>query len=420
MGTQRRAPAVAAMDVGSSKVIAAVAVPEDGGLRVLGVAQVGGAGVRRGAVVDLDAASAAFASVAERMRRVAGIPLPPVMLGSAGGEILSCNREAELRVDPPAPLGADHVADLMAEVRRTELPPGYQLVHAITQEYTVDGYEGCTDPVGMAAGRLGVRAHLVACHGTLLANLLRAADGAGLQVEDFAVSALAAAESVLTDDERRAGVLLCDLGATATQIAVVVAGETVGSATVALGGEHITADIAKGLRIPRDAAEDLKRRLATADTRAVVDRPLTGGPDAPPPDPPPPDAPGPDAAAPEAHASESILAEIVQARTEEILEGVARLLRDGGLFDVIGSGAVLTGGGSRLRGLSAVAMRTLGVRVRCGGPQGAEGLLGSPESAACVGLLQMSALRRTGGRRLTPILAGAARRGWPFRFWDRH
>ncbi len=415
MGPLRRAPAVAAMDVGSSKVIVALAAPEDGGLRVLAVAQEPCSGVRRGAVVDLGAASAAIAAAAERSRRVAGIPLPPLMLGSAGGEILSCNREAELRIDPPGPVGPGHVADLMAEVRRTDLPPGYRLVHAIAQEYTVDGYEGCREPVGMAAGRLAVSAHLVACHGNLLANLLRASDAAGVQVENFAVCALAAAESVLSDQERGQGVLLCDIGASATQVGVLVAGEAVGSATIPLGGEHITSDIAQGLRIPRDAAEDLKRRLATADIRSAADRPLDGLPL------PPAEGTGADGPVPAGgeQATERLLAEIVQARVEEILERVARLLQDGGLSDLILSGAVLTGGGSRLRGLSAVAMRILGVPVRCGGPLGVEGVLGTPEAAACVGLLQWAARGRNGGRRLMPIAAGVERRPWPFRLWRR-
>lgn len=407
MGSQRRSQALAALDVGSSKVVGAVALPEEGGLRVLAVAQAPGAGVRRGAVVDPLAASAAMAAVAERLRRMAGIPLPPLLLGSAGGELLSSNREAEISLDPPATLEQAHLDGLLAEVRGTPLPPGYQLVHTITQEYTLDGYEGCPEPLGMAAGRLGLSAHLVACHGTLLANLLRAAADAGIEVEDFAVAGLAAAESVLSEQERHAGVVLLDFGASATQVAVVVDGQTVGSAVVPLGGEHISADIAKGLRIARDEAEEVKRREATADARpapAPEQTPAEGAEVA------PPTVDAPD--------REQMLAEIVSARCEEILERVGTLLQEGGLADLLGAGAVLTGGGSRLRGLSALAMRTLGLRVRSGGPQGTEGLLGTPECAACVGLLQMAALRRSGGRRAPAIMA-AVRRPWPLRLLGR-
>ena len=428
MRSQRQTPAVAAVDVGSSKVAVAVAVPEAGGLRVLGVGQAACVGIRRGAVIDVEAASACIAAAAERARRVSGRSLPPVMLGSAGGEIRSCNREVELRIDPPAELGAGHVAELMAELRRTELPPGYRLVHAIAQEYTVDGYEGCTQPVGMAAGRLGVSAHLVACHGTLLANLLRAVDRAGLQAEDFAVAALASAESVLTDAERTAGVLLCDIGASSTQVAVVLGGEPVGCAVVPLGGEHITADIAAGLGIARDTAEGIKCRLATADARGASETPLQGLPEFATVSPAAPEATARAADAGArvatatgqdpvlARATERGLAEVVQARAEEVLERVAALVRDSGLLGHLSAGVVLTGGGSRLRGLPAVAMRTLGMPVRNGGPLGTAGALAAPECAACVGLLQFAALRRTGGRRLTPVATGL-RRPWAWPTW---
>lgn len=407
MSGARNAPVVAALDVGSSKVVAALALPEADGLRVLGVGQAPGAGVRRGAVVDVPAATAAIGLAVQRVRRVVGRPFPAIMLGSAAGEILSYNRDVEMELDPPGEVLANHVAELMAEVRRTPLPPGYQLVHAVPQEFMVDGFEGCTQPVGLAADRLGLSAHLVACQGTLLANLVQVALQAGLQVEDFAVGVLAAAESALSDEERAGGVVLVDIGATATQLAVVVGGQPVGSATVPLGGEHVTQAVAQGLRLALPAAEGVKQRLATADVRAATDRLLEGLPV---------DPPAEGAAADAPPLTERTLAEVVAAAAGEILAPVARLIQGAGLSQHLGAGAVLTGGGSRLRGIDALAMRTLGCRVRSGGALGAEGLLGSPECAACVGLLQLAAQRRTGGRRLPPV-PGVVRRPWTLPAW---
>ena len=400
MRGQRQPIAVAAVDVGTSKVLAAIAVLEPDGLRVVGVGRVAADGVRRGAVVDLPAVAGAIRAAAERARRVAGRTLPPVTLGSAGGLLLSWNREAELEVDPPAELEPAHISDLLAVVRAGTVPAGYQIVHAIAREFTVDGYEGCTQPVGMAAGRVGAHAHVVACQSTLLHNLWKAAGDAGLEVEDFAVAGLAAAEAVLTDEERRQGALLLDIGAGASQVTAVIGGEAAASTVIGMGGGHVTADIAVGLGLAVEAAEDVKQRHANAD----------GGPGA--------DA-VPDwlaALRPGAEGTERAFCEIVTARAEETVEAIARFVAEQGLEGRLPAGAVLTGGGSRLRGLPALVLRGLHLPVRCGGALGATGPLGAPECAAVVGLMQFAAQRKSGGRRLPPVVQGAGaslRRWWP-------
>lgn len=413
----RQSAAVAALDIGTSKVTAAIAVPEMDGLRVLGLARVVCGGVRRGAVVDLGAVTAAVASAAARARRVAGRPLPAITLGSAGGELLSWNRQAEVQLHPPGEVEAAHVQELLGEVRQADLPSGYQVVHAIARDYAVDGYEGCRQPVGMAAGRVAVTAHLVACRATLLRNLWKAVDDAGLEIEDFAVAGLAAAEAVLTEEERRQGAVVIDFGAGATQVGAVVDGEPAATAAIPLGASHVTGDIAVGLGIPWDAAEEVKQRHATADVTGAQDRALDwlnalrpAMAAAPPPGGGPEEAP---VAAAMSVPGEREFAEMVRARAEEQLERVGEVLRDSGLAGRVPAGAVLTGGGSRLRGLPAVAMRVLGLPVRLGGALGADGTLGAPECAAVVGLLQIAAQRVTGGRRLPPMGArGQGLLGW--------
>jgi cell division protein FtsA len=401
-------PAVAALDVGTSKVLAAIALVEPEGLRVLGLGRAACDGVRRGAVVDLPAVTAAVAAAAARARRVAGRRPPSAVLGSAGGEVVATTREAEIHLDPPGEVTPEHVEALLGEVRRGELPAGFEVVHALPREYTVDGVEGCRHPVGMAAGSVRLSAHVVACRSTLLRNLCKAVDDAGLEVAGFAVSALAAAEAVLTEEERRQGVLLLDCGAGATQLCAVVGGEPAATAVVPLGGAHITADIAVGLGISWEAAEEVKQRHASADPAAASDRPLdwlaglrpagqvaaaAGG-----------------GGAGRGQATEHDLYEIVQARVEEVLERVAALVDHAGLEGRLPAGAVLTGGASRLRGLAAAAMRVLGMPVRLGGALGVTGPLAAPDCAALVGLLQLAAQRHTGGRRVGPLHAGAGRR----------
>ena len=389
-----RGTAVAALDVGTSKVLCAVAVPEARGLRVVGFAQAGGAGVRRGAVVDVALVAAAVREVAQRVRRHSGEPLPPLLVGSAGGQLFSANRHAEVAV--AGRVGPGDVAACGDALRRAELPAGYQLVHVIPQQYTIDGYEGCRDPAGMAASNLALEAHLVACETAVLQNLWRAVEAADLRLQDFALAGLAAAEAVLTEDERENGVLLLDCGAGATQAVIVSGGEPVVTASVPLGGEHVTADIAAGLRLGRAQAEEVKRSHGQADAGlASAERRVPLGADGGPP----------------RDCSESELAEIVSARVEEIVQAVVDIVARRGRGIPIGSGAVLTGGAAALRGLQAVAMRMLAMPVRLGGASGAPDALGAPASAAAVGLLQMQALRTAGGPRLRPF-AGTARRGW--------
>ena len=369
MGVRGEPAAVAALDVGGGKVLAAVALLEAEGLRVLGVGRAVAAGVRCGAVVDLEAATAAIAAAGERARRVAGRTLPGLMIGSAGGRLLSENRTAEVRFEHPTEVGRAEVDAAQAEVRRVTLPAGYQLVHAVTQGYLIDGYPGSANPVGVAAECLGVEAHLVACEATVLHNLWNAVHQAGLQVEDFAVCALASAEAVLTEEERQKGVVMVDVGATATQLAVLAEGVPLVTAMLPIGGQHITADIVSVLGLDPQAAEEAKRRGRL----------------------------------PEGTQADTALADVIDARSEELLEGVRERVRAAGMDAHIGAGLVLTGGGSRVPGLAAVAMRVLEWPVRCGGAAGMDGPLGAPEYAACIGLLQLAARRRHAARRLAPL-----------------
>lgn len=391
MRGQRETHAVAVLDVGSSKIVAAVAQPEESGLRVLGVGRAPAAGIRRGAVVDIPQAAAAMAAAVARARRAARLTVSGLTLGSAGGEVWSCTRQAEIRLDGPQEVEEVHVARLMREVRDAELPGNYQVVHSIPLDYQVDGYEGCSQPLGITAEHVAVSAHLVACQETVLSNLWKAAGAAGVPVEEFALSGLAAAEAVLSDAERQVGVVVADLGAEATQVTVFVAGEPVGSAVIPLGGAHVSRDVGAALGIGPEAAEAMKVRHGTADASTAADTPLEW---------PQGSGPRPDAAM---EPTERGLCQVVRARQEEILERIGEALEAAGVAGRTPGGIVFTGGGSRLRGLSPLSLHVLGMRVRCGGAMGAAGTLGEPEFAAAVGLLQVAARRETGERRLPPL-----------------
>jgi cell division protein FtsA len=368
---------VAALEVGTSKVLAAVAQPSSDGWRLLGVGVVPARGIRRGLVVDMDEAAAAIAAAAQRAQRAAGERLPSVLLGFGGGQVASRNAGASLDLEPSSEIGRGEVDRLLGQARQVEIPAGHDLVHVIPRHFTLDGLDGVRDPRGLSAATLAVDAHLVSCHATALQNAWRAVTRAGLEVGDLALNALAAAEAVLLPDERELGVALVDLGAGSTDVVVYRGGAPVLTASLPYGGDAVTADVAVGLRTSLLQAEELKRRHGTADPQLADPGTVLTVPGV--------------AGGPGREVAEVEVAEMVAARVEEILEAAAALVAEAAPPDGLPGGVVLTGGMAETRGLLSAAMRAFGGPARVG--SAAAQPLQGPALAAAAGLLQFAADR---------------------------
>jgi cell division protein FtsA len=259
--------------------------------------------------------------------------------------------------------------------RAINLPQDREVIHVLPQTYVIDDQDGVKEPLGMSGMRLEVEVHLVTGATTSVRNVIRSVNRAGLQVQDVVLEALASAEAVLSEEEKELGVLIIDLGGGTTDIALYRDSAVWYTGVLPLGGDHISNDIAVGLRTPTNDAEDLKKRHGCALTALVredetVDVPSVGGRKA-------------------RQLSRHILSEIVQPRVEEIFTLIARDLSRAGLEDAAAAGVVLTGGTSIMTGVPELAEQVFDVPVRRGVQAGLAGFsdaVQSPIYATGVGL----------------------------------
>jgi cell division protein FtsA len=258
-----------------------------------------------------------------------------------------------------------------------------EVIHIIPQEYIIDDQDGIKEPLGMSGVRFEARVHIVTGAVTSAQNIVKCCNRAGLEVADIILEPLASAEAVLTEDERELGVCLVDMGGGTTDIAVVGNGAVKHTSVLALGGNHVTNDIAVGLRTPAGEAEKLKRRYGCCLTSLVgKDETL--------------EVPSVGDRRPRV-LNRRILAEIVEPRMEELFTLVRQDLEKSGSQEQVAAGIVLTGGASSLAGSPELAERVFGLPVRRGTPQEPEGLaevLRDPAYATGVGLVLYAARKR--------------------------
>jgi cell division protein FtsA len=359
----------------------------------VGVGTAPSRGLRRGIVVNIDSTVEAIKAAVGEAEQMAGVEASGVYAGVAGGHIRGVNSRGVVAVS-----GKDRevreadVERVVEAARAINLPQDREIIHVLPQTFLVDDGDGIRDPIGMSGVRLEVEVHIVTGAVTAVQNVVRSVNRAGLAVEDIVLEPLASAEAVLYEDEKELGVLVIDIGGGTTDVALFRNGAIWHTTIFPLGGDHITNDIAIGLRTPLPSAEDVKRRYGCALTALVpaeetVDVPSVGG-------------------RKPRQLSRQVLSEIVQPRVEEILTLVARDLGRAGFQDAATSGVVVTGGTSILEGVPELAEGVFDQPVRRGVPRGVGGLadvIQSPIYATAVGLALHGARRHGPG-----AAAGAA------------
>jgi cell division protein FtsA len=255
------------------------------------------------------------------------------------------------------------------------IPADREILHVLPQAYVVDEQDGIRDPIGMAGVRLEAEVHIITGAASACRNILRAAEKAGLLVDDLVLEPLASADAVLTQEEKDMGVALLDIGGGTTDVAVFYEGSVRHTAVIGLGGANVTNDLAIGLRTPVERAEQLKLEAGCALTSMVrpdetVRVPSVGG-------------------RPDRDISRHMLAMMIEPRVEEIFAHAAKEVRKHPASDLLGAGVVLTGGASLLAGMSELAEQVLEMPVRRGVPVGFSGLteaVSDPRFATGVGL----------------------------------
>jgi cell division protein FtsA len=366
------------LDVGTSKVCAIVGEAlDDGSIDVVGIGVAESRGIRRGVIVNLEAAVESIKKSIEEAELMAGVEIDAVHLSMAGPHIKGFNSRGVIAVAGKSrEITRDDVRRAIEAAKAVSLPTGREILHVLPQDFVVDEQDGIGAPVGMTGARLEVNVHIVTSSSTATQNIVSCVNRAGVGVIDTVIEQIAAADAVLTPDEKELGVALVDIGGGTTDIAIYERGSLWHTAVIGVGGDHFTSDIAVGLRMPIPDAEKLKRKCGCA-LSAMVDEDETM-----------------DVASVGGRRSRvmarRILSEILQPRAEEIFHLVWDEIRRAGYEKSLNSGIVLTGGGAILEGMPEIAEQIFDLPIRRGSPTGIGGLadhVSSPAFATPVGLV---------------------------------
>jgi cell division protein FtsA len=373
----RRAAVVAALDVGTSKVVCLVArlepvAPQDvlrrrsHGVRILGFAHTAASGMKAGTVVDLVEAEEMIRQAIDNAERMAGLQLESVVVSLSGGRLGSERFIADIELANGVVTDGE-IARVLAAASHHSVRDGRAVLHSLPIGYRLDAAAGIREPRGMLGNRFGVDMHMVTVDVATVRNLMLAVERSHLSVEAMVASPYVAALSSLADDEADLGTATIDMGAGTTTMAVFSGGRFVHADGFALGGAHVTMDVARGLNTRIADAERIKAIYGTVLTGGSDERDMITVPPV-----------GDDAAEPPQFVSRETLVHIIKPRVEEILEMVRDRLKDSPFAAEPRGRVVLTGGASQLVGIADLASRILQRPVRVGRPLGIAGL---PEAA---------------------------------------
>jgi len=365
------------LDVGTSTICAVVGEAlDDGSLDIVGLGVAESRGIKRGVVVNLEAAVESIKKAIEEAELMAGVEIDSVHLALSGPHVKGFNSRGVIAVaGKNREISRDDVRRAIDAAKAVPLPAGREILHVLPQDFVVDDQDGIGSPLGMTGARLEVNVHVVTGAASSSQNLIACVNRAGVHVRDTVIEQLAAAESVLTEDEKELGVALVDIGGGTADIAIFERGSLWHTGVVAIGGDHFTNDIAVGLRTPIPDAEKLKRKSGCAlssmvDEDDTIEVASVGG------------------RRPRLMARR-ILSEILQPRAEEIFHLVWDEIRRAGYEQSLNSGIVLTGGGALLEGMAEIAEQIFDLPIRKGAPMPVGGLadhVSSPTFATPVGL----------------------------------
>ena len=366
------------LDVGTSKIAVIVGeVMEGDELDIIGIGGSESEGIKRGAVVNLEAAVESIKKAVEEAELTAGVEIDAVQLGLSGRHAKAFNSRGVVAI-----AGRDHeitredVKRSIDAAKAVSLPNGQEILHVLPQDFVVDDQDGVGAPIGMTGARLEVNVHVVTGNVSTTQNIVSCVNKSGVRVVETVLEQLAAAEAVLTSDEKELGVALVDVGGGTTDFAVYERGSLWQTGAVMIGGDQFTQDIAVGLRMPIPDAEKTKRRSGCAlttlvDEEQTIEVASVGG------------------RQPRIIARR-LLAGVLQPTAEEIFHKLWDEVRGAGFENSLHSGIVLTGGGAGLDGLPEIAEQIFGIPIRRGLPVGVGGLtdhVNDPSFATAVGLV---------------------------------
>jgi cell division protein FtsA len=381
---------VVGLDIGTAKVMAVVAeILPDGEMRLAGLGVASSHGLKRGVVVNIDATMQSIQHALKEAEMMADCKIGRVYTGISGSHVRGRNSTGMVIVRDKE-VGAIDVVRVVETAKAINIPNDQRLLLVEPQEFVIDGQE-VREPVGMSGERLEVRVHIVTGAFSAAENIVKCVRRCGLEVEQLVLNPSASSLSVLTPDEKDLGVVLVDIGAGTTDVAIFTDGAIRHTAVIPIAGDLITSDIAMALRTPTKDAEDVKIEFGVA--KQLLADPSEQL-----------DVPGLGDRVPRV-LSRQALAGVIEPRVEEIFSLVQQVIRDSGYEELLSSGIVLTGGSAVMPGMIELAEDIFLKPVRMGIPtySGAlHDMVASPRASTAMGLLEEARLARMRGLRSNP------------------
>jgi len=364
---------LAAIDVGTTKVCTIIAEANDG-VRILGAGVTPSSGLHKGMVVNISEARESIRTSVRKAEQVSGYRIESAYVGVTGRHITSLNNRGVIAIGRnDRPVRSDDLRRVLQSAQSINIPSDRKLLHVIPRSYAVDGQVGIKNPVGMHGFRLDVETHIITAAVSSVQNLVKCVRGAGIDIDELILEPIASSEAVLTEEERQVGTILADIGGGTTDIAIFRDGSIWHTAVISVAGYQFTRDIAIGLGLPFDVAEQIKKKHATV--MSVYEG----------------KAKPEDKVSQNGHGtSYQDLCDIIRARVEELLRLILLELPHSEYKNIVPGGLVLTGGSSNLPGIDTLGRQILKLPVRVGTPTNIHGItdmLRDPAYATGVGLL---------------------------------
>ncbi|PBQ31430.1 cell division protein FtsA [Sphingobacteriaceae bacterium] len=370
---------VVGLDLGTTKIAAIVGRRNEfGKVEILGIGKAESLGVNRGVVVNIEQTVASIKTAVAIAADKANVDIGEVIVGIAGQHIKSMQHRGMItRQSLDDEVNQRDIDNLIDNMHRLVMSPGEEIIHVIPQEYIIDSESGIKNPIGHAGIRLEGNFHIITGQVSAVKNIFKCVDRAGLQTVDLHLEPLASADAVLSDEEKEAGVVLVDIGGGTTDVAIFYDGIIRHTAVIPFGGNIITDDIKEGCGIIRTQAEQLKIKFGSALSQENQENEIISIPGL--------------RGRPHKEISVKFLAQIIQARMEEILEFVLFEIKSSGYERKLAAGIVVTGGGAMLKHLPQLVMLTTGMDCRIGTPNehlaGNDDEMKNPLYATGVGLV---------------------------------
>jgi cell division protein FtsA len=370
---------VASLDLGSSSTKVVIGrLLGDGEIEIVGTGIFPSSGIKNGTIINIETTSKGIIEAISDAELMAGQEIDAVVVNVTGKTLKSQNEKGIVAItNKNREVTEADIIRVVEAAQNIHIPADMELLHVLSREFKVDDQANIRDPIGMTGVRLETEVHIVTASTTMLNNIERCLQLSNLYQVDRVLSCLASSEAVLTSGEKDLGTLVVDIGAGICDLVIYVDGGIGYTSTIPLGSNHITSDISIGLKTTIEIAEILKKRyghtqLSMIDPTAKVDIPAISG-------------------RPSRNIFQQELVEIIEPRVREILEHIEAELQKSGFKQELSGGVVLTGGGSYLAGMDALAEEIFGLTVSKAKPAGLTGLsdkVSSPEYSTAVGLIK--------------------------------